>query len=189
MLGSEPWKVDAGDVELADGDVDGVQVGPGVVGDWSGVWDLSGVPLLYKQLFRGSIVKLLLPCEFSEHKYIPHLRMESIWPLRNRWGWRHLGLRAMRGCCCVLEEADGKELILTTLHVTWRSRVRGVLDSLETDFLLIFTSQPVAVSRNLISCLPSVFACANRPLQVPFTSVWGIRNQQKRKSRDIRALF
>ena len=52
MLGSEPWKVDAGDVELADGEVDGVQVGPGVVGDWSGVWDLSGVPLLYKQLLN-----------------------------------------------------------------------------------------------------------------------------------------
>ena len=52
MLGWEPWKVDAGDVELADGDVDGVQVGPGVVGDWSGVWDLSGVPLLYKQLLN-----------------------------------------------------------------------------------------------------------------------------------------
>ena len=170
MLFSEPWKVDAGDVELADGEVDGVQVGPGVVGDWSGVWDLSGVPLLYKQLFRGSIVKLLLPCEFSEHKYIPHLRMESICPLRNRWGWGHLGLGARRGCCCVLEEADGKSLISTTLSPEDQESVGCWIAWGPISFSFSHNSR-LQSQETLSQCLPSVFACANRPLQVPFTSV------------------
>ena len=82
---------------------------------WSvrSVWSSASIQTTFKS--EAQIVKLLLPCEFSEHKYIPHLRMESICPLRNRWGWRYLGLRARRGCCCVLEDAEGKSLISTTL--------------------------------------------------------------------------
>ena len=81
---------------------------------WSvrSVWSSASVQTTFKS--EAQNVKLLLPCEFSEHKNIPHLRMESICPLRNRCGWGYLGLRARRGCCCVLEEAEGKELILTT---------------------------------------------------------------------------
>ena len=150
------------------------------------VWSSASVQTTFKS--EAQNVKLLLPCEFSEHKYIPHLRMESICPLRNRWGWRHLGLRARRGCCCVLEDAEGKELILTTLSPEDQESVGCWIAWGLISFSFSLHSR-LQSQETLSQCLPSVFACANGPLQVPFTSVWGIRNQHKRKSRGNRALF
>ena len=46
----KPWNVDVGDVELLDGEVDGVQIVPGGAADWSGVRDLSGVSPLYNSV-------------------------------------------------------------------------------------------------------------------------------------------
>ena len=40
---AKPWNVDVGDVELIDGEVDGVKLVQGGAAGWSGVHDLSGV--------------------------------------------------------------------------------------------------------------------------------------------------
>ena len=45
-----PWNVDAGDVELIGGDVDGVKIEAGGAVSWSGVRDLSGVSPLCNEV-------------------------------------------------------------------------------------------------------------------------------------------
>ena len=76
----KPWNVDVGDVELLDGEVDGVQIVPGGAADWSGVRDLSGVsPLCNSVKSKITICNIMLkqPGKLLEDKNISHFWMKA----------------------------------------------------------------------------------------------------------------